>query len=189
MPPRRSPVPLIIVVIVGIIAIITLPPYFRYFERAGTGHALRDIVTSKNLVWGSMTQSQREPYSQRAEAAGQKCAILMTLGQHIPFYLFILITVGLFTRSISHGFRVFLRFAFLGVWLLGMVFLSLGAECWGQAIPFPESLGPAFLLYLVVVSVFGIVLGIGRLCRRKKPAAGHPPIEERQEPNNTEQLN
>ena len=121
-----------------------------------------------------------------ADAAGLKCAVLMTLGQHIPFYLFILITVGLFTCSISHGFRVFLRCAFFGVWLLGMFFLSLGTECWGQGIPFPESLGPAFLIYLVVVTVFGIVLGIGRLCRRK-PKAGPPPIQGEVETKDAEQ--
>jgi hypothetical protein len=166
MSTKRNRVSLIIVILVAIIALLTLPGYFRYFQRIGTGHAFREIAMSENLTWDSMSQTERGPYVHRADAVGLKCAVLMTLGQHIPFCLFILITVGLFTRSISHGFRFFLRFAFFGVWLFGMFFLSLGTEYWGQGTPFPETLGPSFLIYLAVVSVFGIILGIGILYRR-----------------------
>ena len=166
MTEKRSHISLIIVILTSLMAAITLPGFFNYYYRAGTGHAFREIVISKNLSWDRMTQSECEPHEKCASAAGLKCAVLMTLGQHIPFYLFILITVGLFSSSISRGFRLFLRFSFFAVWGLGVCFLSLGSECCGLAIPFPESLGPASLIFLAEVAIFGIILAIGKLCHR-----------------------
>ncbi len=180
---KRSTASIVLVIIFGVLAVVTLPGFFRYFYRAGAGHAFLEIVQSQNLPWDSMTAAQRAPYQAHGKAEGFKCAMLMTFGQHIPGYLFGFITIGLLTRSISHGFRVFLRFAFFAVWILGMLFLAFGTGYWGQALQFPESLGPAFLIYLVAVIFFGLILGIGKLIQRaiRKPAVQPPPLGETQE--------
>lgn len=171
----RSTASIVLAIIFGVLAVITLPGFFRYFYRAGTGHAFRDIYMSENLPWDNMTDAQRAPYQARANAKGFKCAMLMTFGQHVPGYLFIFITIGLLTRSITGPFRVFLRFGFFAVWILGMIFLAMGSGYWGQALPLPDSLGPAFIIYLVAATFFGIVIGIGKLIQRGTRKRQEPP--------------
>lgn len=156
-------------------AIIALPGFFKYWRDAGTGHAFGDIYTRENLRWDAMNQAARAPYIARAEAEGLKCALLMTAGQHIPLLLFVLVTIGLLTRSISGAMRQLLRFSFFGVWFFGTLFLSFGLGYWGQAIPFPASLGPAFILYLVVVAFFGAIIGFVKLCRTLARGASASP--------------
>jgi len=181
MAKKSGTVCLVLVIVFGVLAVITLPGFLRYFYHLGTGHAFSEIVQSENLQWDTMSDAERAPYSARVEAEGLKCAVLMTLGQYIPFYLFVIITIVLLTRSISHGFRVFLRFAFFAVWILGMLFLSLGIGYWGQAPQFPESLGPASVIYLAVLILFGIILGIGKLIQlaTRKQAVPTPISESR----------
>lgn len=157
---------LILAIIFGVIAIVTLPGLFSYFYRAGAGHAMRDIIESENLQWDSMSNAERVPYLARGKSEGLKCAFLMTLGEHVPLYLLAIITIGLITRSKSRRFRVFLRFAFFSVWVLGMLFLSLGIGYWGQATEFPESLSYVILIYLALLVFFGTILGIGKLIQR-----------------------
>lgn len=182
MAKKSAIVSLILAIIFGALGVITLPGIFSYFYRAGLGHALSEIVESENFQWESLSDTKRASYGALAEAEGLKCALLMVFGQHIPFCLFVLITIGLLTRSISRGFRVFLRFAFFAVWILGMLFLSFGVGYWGQALQFPESLSPAFFIYLVVVIFFGIILGVGKLIQRAtKKQAVQPPINGRGE--------
>lgn len=171
MAKKSGIVSLILAIIFGTLAVITLPGYFLYFYRAGTGHAFHEIYDSGQLAWDKMNNTERAPFLARAKAEGFKCALLMIFGQHIPFFLFILIGIGLFTSSIRRGFRVFLWCAFFGVWILGVFFLAIGTGYWGQALPFPQSLGPAFLIYLAVVAFFGTIFGIGKLIQRavRKP--------------------
>lgn len=182
MAKKSGTISLILVIIVGVLAFITLPGFFRYFYRAGAGHAFREIFDSEQLPWDKMPDAERAPYQARSRAEGFKCAVFMTLGQHIPFYLFMLITIGLLTSSTSRGFRVFLRFAFFGVWIIGMLFLAIGTGYWGQALQLPESLGSAFLIYLAAVIFFGLILGIGKLIRRaiRKPAVQPPQVGQTQ---------
>jgi len=165
---KRSTASILLLIIIGGLAVITLPGFYRYFYRAGAGRAFREIAQAEDLAWDSMTASQRTPYQARAGVEGFKCAMLMTFGQHVPAYLFVFITIGLLTSSIPHGLRVFLRFAFFGVWILGMFFLALGLRYWGQALPLPQSLGPAFIIYLVAVTFFGIIIGTSKLIQRGK---------------------
>lgn len=157
---KKRSVFFVLAAIFVVLAILTLSGFARYFYRAGTGHAFLEFMQSENLPWDSMTDARRAPYLARARAEGFKCAVLMVLGQYIPGCLLVLITIGLLTRSISHTRRVFLRFAFWGVWVLGTFFLALGSGYWGQAIPFPQSLAPAFILYLVAAMLFGFILGL-----------------------------
>lgn len=172
MAKKSGIVSLILAIIFVVLAVIILPGFFSYFYRAGLGHAFGEIVRSENLQWDTMSDAEREPYGARVRAEGLKCAVLMLLGEHIPFYLFVLITIGLLTRSISHGFRVFLRFGFFTVWILGMLFLSFGVGYFGIGPQFPESLGPAFGIYLAVVIFFGIILGIGKQIQRPTKKQG-----------------
>lgn len=173
---KSAAISIVLAIIFGVLVVITLPGFFKYFYRAGAGHAIGEILQSENLPWDSMTQAEREPYKLRSGTEGIKCALLMTFGQYIPGYLFVLITIGILTRSISHGFRVFLRFAFFTVWILGMIFLALGTGYWGQALPFPASLGPAFIIYLVAAMFFGIVIGIGKLIQRESRKKEETPL-------------
>jgi len=154
-----------IATVLGILGIITLPGFFRYWQKVGTGHAFRQIYMDEGLRWDSMDEASRAPYVARSKAEGLKCALLMTAGQHIPLFLFILIMVGLLTPSVLGKSRILLYCSFCAIWLLGVLFLSLGIEYWGQAIPFPESLGPALVLYMLVAISLGIILGVVKLCR------------------------
>lgn len=182
MAKKSGTISLILVIIVGVLAFSTLPGFFRYFYRVGAGHAFLEIFDSEQLSWDKMPDAERAPYQARSRAEGFKCAVFMTLGQHIPFYLFMVITIGLLTSSTSQGFRVFLRFAFFGVWIIGMLFLAIGTGYWGQALQLPESLGSAFLIYLAAVIFFGLILGIGKLIRRaiRKPAVQPPQVGQTQ---------
>jgi len=156
----------IITAVFVILGVITLPGVFKYWWRAGGGHAFGDMSMAEDLHWDSMDDAARAPYTALADAEALKCALLMVAGEHIPLLFFILITIGLLTRSVSGTFRRLLRYSFFGVWFLGVLFLSLGIGYWGEAIAFPASLGPAFMLYLLVVMFFGGIIGIVKLCRR-----------------------
>lgn len=161
----RSIVPIVLTVIIVVLAIATLPGFFQYFYKLGIGHAFGVMADAENPDWNSMTVAQRAPYLAHVKTEGFKCAMLMTFGQHVPGYLFILITIGLLTRSITGTFRVFLRFAFFAVFILGMFCLALRSGYCGQP-PLPDSLEPAFILYLVAATFFGIVIGTGKLIQR-----------------------
>ncbi len=163
----------------GVLAVLTLPGFFRHWYDTGTGHALAKVVVSENVAVDSIPAAQLTAYRSRAEDEGFKCAVYMVLGQHVPALLLILFTIGLLAPSVAHRFRVFLRFAFWTVWLLGMLFLSVGAGYWGSAPAFPASLGPAFVIYLHAALAFGIIIGIGKLIQRRKrrKSAGDRDIE------------
>jgi hypothetical protein len=179
---------MILTMIFVVLAAITLPGFSGYFYRAGAGHALFDIIESKNLHWDTLSEADRAVYLARAKPEGLKCAFLMALGQHIPVFLFVLITIWLLTRSISHRFRVFLRFVFFVVWVLGMLLLSFGVGYWGQSPQFPDSLGPVFLIYLALVGFFGMILGIGKLIQRAtvKKAVEPSPVAKPEHPKETQ---
>jgi hypothetical protein len=159
---RISP---IIVVNLVVIFLITLPGYFLYFYNAGTGHAFGEIYKADGLHWNSMDETARAPYIAFAKSEGLKCALLMSAGLHIPFFLLILLTIGILKCSVSGKFRMLLRLSFFGVWAFGMLFLSLGIGYWGQAIRFPPSLGPAFIIYVVVGALFLAIIGFVKLYR------------------------
>ena len=168
-------VSLILAIVFGVLAVVTLPGFFSYFYRAGAGHAMRDIIESENLQWDSMSNAERVPYLARGKSEGLKCAFLMILGEHIPLYLLAIITIGLIRRSKSRRFRNFLRLAFFGVWILGMLFLSLGIGYWGQAPEFPESISHVIIIYLALLVFFGTILGIGKLIQKlDKKQVGQP---------------
>ena len=160
-------------VIFGLLAIITLPGFFNYFYRLGAGHAFIEMMDKNKLDWNSLMQEERKPYQDYSDNQGFKCAVFMTIGQHVPMYLFIIITIGLLNRSITNRLRVFLRFAFWGVWLVGATFLAIGSGYWGQAIQFPKSVLPAVLIYLIVAIFCGIILGISKLIQKSKGAKSY----------------
>ena len=83
---------------------------------------------------------------------------------------------------------MFLRFAFFGVWIIGILFLAIGTGYWGQALQLPESLGSAFLIYLAAVIFFGLILGIGKLIQRaiRKPAVQPPPALQKLTPTHAD---
>lgn len=169
---RRLSRPAIFVSIVILLAVITLPGFFRHCFEVGGGHTFANIVKSENLQLGSMTYEQKATYKSRAMTEGFKHAILMTFGQHIPFYLFILIAFGFLTRSISRDFRIFLRVAFWGVWFLGIFFLTLAMRTLFKTNPFYGVFG----IYLIGAIFFGVVIGIGKVIQReKKPGKVTPP--------------
>jgi len=165
---KSGRIALIIAAVFVVIGVITLPGVFKYWWRAGGGHAFGEMSMAEDLRWDSMDKAARAPYITRADAEGLKCALLMVAGEHIPLFFFILITIGLLTRSVSGTFRRLLRLSFFCVWFLGMLFLSLGIGYWGEAIAFPKSLGPAFILYLLVVMFFGVIIGFIKLWRRTR---------------------
>ncbi|MCD4781297.1 MAG: hypothetical protein K8S27_12225 [Candidatus Omnitrophica bacterium] len=155
-----------LITIVVLFAALSLPGFFKYFYQQGAGHAFGEIMDSENPPWNSMTKLERKPYQIRSFAKGRECALFMTLGQHIPMYLFILITVGLLNPFIKSRFRVFLRYSFWVVWILGIVFLAIGSGYWGQALQLPAALLPATMIYTIVAIVCGVVLGVGKFVQK-----------------------
>lgn len=157
----------IALLLIGLLTVVTLPGFYSYFYRAGAGHAFSNIMESRQLPWGDMTTMDRAPFQEQAFAAGRKCALFMTLGEHLPLFLLLLITVGLLNRSIVGQIRARLWIAFWCVWGIGMFFLALGSGFWGPAIPFPRSILPAFIIYFFAAIFYGIVLGVGNLVQKK----------------------
>jgi len=165
MSSKRSIISIALIIIFTLFAIISLPGFYRYFYQAGAGREYLEILSSNSLSWNTMTESERAPYLSRTESVGVKCAIFVILGSYIPLYLLLLITIGLLSKSVKYQHRIYLRFSFIGVWIIGLVFLAIGSGYYGQAIPFPESLGPTFIIYLAILIFFGIIIGIGKLVK------------------------
>ncbi len=163
---NKSFVFIVLIIGITIVAIITVPGFYKYFYRAGTGHAFGKIAISNNLSWDKMSESERAPYLSQAKSEGVKCATFMILGQFIPLYLFLLLTIMLLKKSITKKYRTTIIFSFFVVWIIGLLFLSIGSSYWGQAIPFPESLGPSIVIYLVVALFFAVVIGVFKLIQR-----------------------
>jgi len=166
MSQTRSRISLIIAIVFTALGLITFPGSFRYCYERGTGQAYIEIQISENLPLHQMTYEDLAPYRARAESVGLKCALLTTFGSHFTFILLILITIGLLTHSITHGVRVFLRFAFLGVWIIGMLLFSLGYGYLRKGYTFLENLSSVFIVYILVIAFFGAILGIGKLIQR-----------------------
>ena len=155
-----------IAIIVAVIAVVMFPGFIKKWYSIGTGHAFAEIVDRESVQWDLLSESERAPYRDRAMVEGRKCAAFMVAGQHLPFYLSILIVIGILTPSFFTKFKMPLILGLFTVWLVGMFCLAFGARYWGQSLQFPVSLGSAFLIYLMAGIVFGIIVGIGKLIQR-----------------------
>lgn len=155
-----------LIITITILAIISFPSFYKYFYRAGGGHAIREIITKNNISWSSMTEKEREPYISRAKTEGIKSVVFMTFGQYVPLYFFLIMTILVLSNSVSDKIKKTLKLVFVGIWIGGLFFLSIGIGYWGPAIPFPESLLSALIIYIVVTLFFGIIIGAGRLIQR-----------------------
>jgi len=167
MSSKRSIISIVLIITLTFFAIIRLPSYYRHFYQIGAGREYLEILSSNNLSWDTMTESERAPYLSLTESKGIKCALFVVLGSYIPLYLLLLITIGLLSKSINYRHRIYLRFSFIGVWIIGLVFLAIGSGYYGEAIPFPESLGPAFIIYLIGAMLFGVFIWIIKFIRQK----------------------
>ena len=157
---------IVVIILISTIFLQRITGFYKYFYKVGTGHAFLEIAISNNLSWDKMSESEREPYLSQAKSEGVKCAIFMIFGQFIPLCLFLVLTIMFFKRSITKKHRNTLFFSFVGEWIIGLLFLSIGSSYWGQAIPFPESLGPSLVLYLMGALFFTIIIGIIKLIQR-----------------------
>lgn len=165
-------IPKSVAAIVIILAIVTLPGYYDFFYQVGTGRALRESLASQDLPLGSLSAIEMDIYREGAKVEGRKCALLMTLGQHIPIAVLSLLTVGLLANRECPFRRRRLWIAFAATWGLGMLSLSLGAQYWGPAPQFPNSLAPSLVIYLVGGVAFGMVIGLGRLIQSHRKEVG-----------------
>ena len=163
---KSSRISLGLAIAATVLAVVSLPGFANQFYRQGTGHEFGEITDSLDLQLERMSESEFAPYLARCKSAGARCAALMTAGLHIPLYFFVLISIGLLTRSVSRRLRVFLRFAFFGVWIFGMLLLAFGVGFWGQAPSFFDAIGPAFVIYLLIAGFFGLIIGIGKMIQR-----------------------
>ena len=127
-------------VVVLLLSFILLPRTFTYNYNVAVGHSY-----ALSLDAGMGRQQARE----RAMQDGMKCAVLMVFGQHVPVTLLVLVTVGLVSKSTTSAFKRVLRVSYLAISLTGAFLLALGVSYWGVAVPFPYSIGPCLLIYLV----------------------------------------
>lgn len=164
---KSGRISLMIAMLVVVIAIIIIPGSFKFYRYVGTGHEFYKISKAEGLRLDEMDDAALVQYIARAESQGLKYAFFMTSGSHIPFFLITLFTIGLLTTSVSSTFRTVIRLSFFAVWLLGMLFLSLGVGYY-QDIQFPQSLGSVFLIYVVVGAFFiAIIVIVNRFRKRK----------------------
>ena len=155
-----------LMILIMVFALITLPNSCKRTYKLGTGAAFDNIIKSENLQWGQMSEIERAPYIAHAEKSGFQLSIYCLLGQYIPFYLFIAITIGLLSLPTSRSLRTFLWISFLLIWLIGCFFLSLYSRQWGNYWgnhPYSVTLGGALITYIAAAIFFGIILGIGML--------------------------
>ncbi len=165
---KSGRISLIAAIVFVALAVVILPGSFKSYRGAGTGHEFYRIYKAEGLDWDSMDEAARAPYIVRAKAQGLKYALLMTAGSHVPFFLLILLTIGLLTSSVSPRARRLLRVSFFVVWILGMLFLSFGVGYY-QDIEFPKSLGSVFLIYAVVGAFFISIIVVVNRCTRREP--------------------
>jgi hypothetical protein len=134
---------------------------FEQFRMTGAGHSYA------NLREGGFSHEQAR---EAAKQEGIKSGILMLLGQHIPITFLVLIALGLISNSTTLEFKRALRVLYVVTTGVGTFFLSLGSTYWGQANPFPSSLGPALIIYALISAVLWAIIGIGVAIRGKQKA-------------------
>ena len=155
-----------LMILIMVFALATLPGFCKRAYERGAGAAFVNIIKSENLQWDQMSDTERAPYIAQAKRSGFQLSIYMLLGQHIPFYLFIVIIIGQLSRPTSRSLRVFIWISFLLIWLVGLFFLSLFSRQWNNYWgnePYSVSLGGALIIYIVAAIFFGIIIGMGRL--------------------------
>lgn len=158
---KRGRASLVLMVIFIVLATITLPGFLHYWYRAGAGHYIREQLKDVNI--DGLSDAEHMAVRRSAQLEGIQCALLMLAGQHIPFFLLILITIGILSRTTRPKFRTSLKLAFPLVCLSAVIFLSFGTTYWGMAAPFPESLGPATFIWLLIAVFFGLIIGLFKL--------------------------
>lgn len=168
---KQGKASLVLMIIFILLAIITLPGFLNYWYRAAVGNSIYNQVTmfaqvNPNFdidIMNDLNHPLREQIGNRAKQEGLRCAMFMLAGLHNPFFLLILFTIGILSRSTNPKFRTLLKLAFPLVCLSAGLFLSFGTTYWGTATPFPESLGPAFLIWLAIAGFFCILIGLPKL--------------------------
>lgn len=148
------------------VALATVPHSCKRAYELGTGGAFDRILRYENLQWGPMSNTERAPYVAQAKTSGLQLSIYILLGQYIPFYLFIAITIGHLSRPASRFLKNFLWMSFLLTWIVGLFFLSFFSLQWKnywRNESYLASFGSALLIYIFVAILFGTILGIGRL--------------------------
>jgi hypothetical protein len=70
MSKRRGYLSITLIIIIGALAVVTLPVFFGHFYRAGAGHAFRKMYYAHRLSWSTMTDVERAPYQAHAAREG-----------------------------------------------------------------------------------------------------------------------
>lgn len=157
---NKAGVPTIVIsVIVLLFGLISLPRGYNFYRTVGTGHSYRELRASGAAHDQSRVRSGQD---------GIHCGILMVFGQNIPITMLIIIAVGLISKTTTIQFKRMLRIFYLVVAGFGVIFFSFGSSYWGQALPFPSSLGPALVIYVAISAVLWAIIGIGVLIRGKQ---------------------
>jgi len=162
---RKRLIVLSLMILIMMFALATVPNSCKRAYELGTGRAIINILKSlksENLQLDQMSDTERAPYIAQAKKSGFQLSIYMLLGQYIPFYLFIAIIIGQFSRPTSRSLRAFLWISFLLIWLIGLFFLSLSSRHWGNY-PYSVAFGGALIIYIAAAIFFGTIIGIGRL--------------------------
>ena len=165
--PRAGIPTIVAATIVILLSLVRLPASFNWFKMRGAGHSYMELDELAGGYPGvdRIPPAQMEQMRQRALQDGTKCGILMVLAE-LACVVLLLIAIGLISKSTARQFKRALRLCFPVTWLLGLFFLSLGVSYWGY--PFPYSLGPCLVVYILIAALLWILIGIAVLIRGKQ---------------------
>jgi len=151
--------------IVIVVSIIIIPGAINFSRKVGTGHSYAEQVE----VYGSLQNIPPQHEKQirnKAMLDGLKYALLTAFGQHIPFTILILISVGVVSNSTTQEFKRLLRWVYFLVCLLGTIFLSISTS-WYQNLYFPVALGSSVMIYAALSVLLWTFIGVSLLAVKR----------------------
>jgi hypothetical protein len=152
-----------IMVLLSIMCFIIMTPGSAHFwYKQGAGHAIGDLIDSGVDI---------EVATPKAKTFGIVYATLMVVGQHFSILILFLITVGILTRSMTKVIMKNLIFMFLFICLLGTTCLGLAQGMVQYNARWYSYLGSAFLIWMVIGSIFGIIIFVVSGCKRRDKRA------------------
>jgi len=154
---------IITAVIVLAISLFTAPGVYNHYRIVTSG------LTYDQLLRGGASIAQAK---ELALATGIRSALLMILGQHIPMTIFLLVAVGLVSKSTTAELRRKLRTLYIVVSVIGIPVFALGSSYWAQGNQqFIVQLLIAAAIYLAFSAIVWLLIGIGVAVRGKDKAA------------------
>lgn len=158
MPPNKLGLPTkIFFAVVLLLTLISTPYLFSEYRYAGIGNSYTEL-SSQGI--------SQEMARAIAISEGNKCGLIMVMGQHVPLGVFALIAVGLISKTTSRRFKYILRVIYIATTVVGIPLLAIGLT-YIQDNPLSVTLIGALISYAIVSAIVWITVGIGIVIRGK----------------------